>query len=91
MARRALANCGREEAERRGTSVNQAVLDRFVETFRRERGLVTGEAFDTWLASVGLDGDAQITRFFIGELLFRGFCARLSARAREEIADDGRA
>lgn len=80
-----------DEAERRRVSVDQALLDKFVEGFRRERGLATAEAFDRWLAAAGLDTDAAVVDFFTSELLARSFGARLATRARSELANELRA
>lgn len=81
----------REEAERRRTRIDQALLDEFVEGFRRETGLVTAEAFERWLAAAGLETDAAVVDFFTSELLARSLRARLASRARAELAHEQRA
>jgi hypothetical protein len=80
----------REEAERRRSPIDQAVLDKFVEGFRREQGLVTAEAFDRWLSRAGLEDDAAVVDFFTSELLVRSLRARLAPRARAELGHERR-
>jgi hypothetical protein len=81
----------REDAEQRRAAIDQALLDKFVDGFRRERGLVTAEAFERWLSSAGLKTDAAIVDFFTSELLVRSLRARLTPRARAELGHERRA
>jgi hypothetical protein len=71
-----------EEAAQRRVRIDQAALDKFVEDFRRERNLLSAEAFDAWLRANDLEGDDAVVAFFESEILVRALCARVSSRAR---------
>jgi hypothetical protein len=71
-----------EEAEQRRTRIDQAALDKFVEDFRRERDLLSTDAFEAWLSANDLDSDDAVVAFFESEILVRSLCTRISSRAR---------
>jgi hypothetical protein len=80
-----------EEAAQRRVRIDQAALDKFVEDFRRERNLLTAEAFEGWLRAHDLENDDAVVAFFESELLVRSLCARISPRARGLVPTELRA
>jgi len=75
------------EAKTQRTRLAPGAVDLVVETFRRERGLLSAEAFAEWIAG-NFGSEREVTQFFVEETLVRALKAGYEGSAVSHLRNE---